>query len=286
MIDSFSEPPRPGNPEAARPPEQGVWKKLGATCDSKLDEFSSEVAQVPLRTETGDSYDVRRLILRDPQPIRGEALSSFVIEKILPTQGLPERDFVNSVHITKITPLDRGRFHTLEGYRYDSDGVVRRIVGDTIVPETAQQLERNIEYTKFILSSTVSAEQTNKLTERIARSTPSNELPQGFKFTGRPSDEEADRLAQEEDEEWFETQREGFRQRENPDPIVVPDEPWRQEVLAKAMEIAKQDGRGHPEEADFNTATIVLGDKIPKDVQESLKEDLKAIEEGRSSGNQ
>lgn len=45
-------------------------------------------------------------------------------------------------------------------------------------------------------------------------------------------------------------------------------------------------GRGHPEEADFNTAIILLGNKIPKGVRDDLQEDLRAVEEGRSSKNQ
>lgn len=262
------------------PQQEAAWKKLGNTCDSKLSEFASDIKHVSLRTETGKGYDVQRLILKDPQPQQGEGCSFFVIEKILPTQDLPNAEFVNSIHVTRVTPM--GKFHSIEGYRYDKDGVFRRIVGDTIVPETVKQLRANIAYTKVILSTQTGAGQADVVTERIARSMPSSEL-KNFQFTGRLSDEEADRLTQEEDDEWFEAQREHFAKMENPAPIIS-DEPWRKKVQDLAIEIAAREGRA-PEEADFNTARLLLRDEIPKEETDQLLRDLKAIEEGRSSRN-
>ncbi len=97
--------------------------------------------------------------------------------------------------------------------------------------------------------------------------------------------EEWDQKEMDDDYDWFEAQREGFRRMEEGDSDTSGNEPWRGELMDKAIEIARQDGRGHPEEADFNTATLLLGDKVPKNVREQLDRDLQAIEEGRSSGN-
>lgn len=63
------------------------------------------------------------------------------------------------------------------------------------------------------------------------------------------------------------------------------DKAWVVTVSDKALEIAKRDGRGHPEEGDFNAAMIDLGDRVPKRERDALNRDLAAIEQGRSSGN-
>lgn len=95
-------------------------------------------------------------------------------------------------------------------------------------------------------------------------------------------EEEDAQLSQDEDDEWFDAQRRSFEERENPPPSQQ-DEPWRKELMEKALEIAAGDGRpGNPEEADFNTAVLILGDKIPKKIRDDLDKYLEAVEEGRS----
>lgn len=92
-------------------------------------------------------------------------------------------------------------------------------------------------------------------------------------------DEEFDLQQWEEDQGWFEAQREHFERMEYPAPVVA-DEPWRDEVVNLAIEIAAVEGRA-PEEADFNTAMLQLHDQVPPKELKMLQRDLKKIEEGR-----
>lgn len=257
--------------------EKTAWKKFGDMCNSKLEEHSSEVRHLLLETENGKGYCVERLILKNLEKVDREDLF-FVIEKILPSQDLPDMDFVNEIHLTKVSPF--GKTFTAAGYKYDASGVVYFTPGeDAIVPKTVKILQANNDEGNSI--SKMGVYETNWLTEKIARSTPSSGLEK-FNFTRDMTNDEYSRLSQDEDDEWFEAQREHFRRMEDPeDPF--PDGKWKQEVQDEAIKIAERDGRGAPEEADFNTAIIHLGDKIPKEVRQQLNRDLRAIEEGRSS---
>jgi hypothetical protein len=84
-----------------------------------------------------------------------------------------------------------------------------------------------------------------------------------------------------EDQSWFDAQREHFAEMEDPTPIVA-DEPWLDKVVELATKIAAKEGRA-PEEADFNAATLQLRNEIPQEQVGILQNDLRAIEEGRST---
>ena len=94
--------------------------------------------------------------------------------------------------------------------------------------------------------------------------------------------DEDDQQTQDEDDEWFSSQREAFEERENPTPKDDANALWREELQKKALEIAAKDGRtGNPEEADFNTAILIMGNRVPKHIRDDLNKHLKAVEEGR-----
>lgn len=94
-------------------------------------------------------------------------------------------------------------------------------------------------------------------------------------------DEEFMTFQQEEDWEWVDAQREHFAKMHNPTP-VVPNEPWRDKVLERAIEIATAEGRA-PEQADFNTTMIQLHEEVPPGELALLQRDLEAVEAGTSS---